>query len=374
MPGSFYVGRLLGIPLLINVSWFVVFAIVTLSLVAGQLPGRYPHWSNATYVAVGLSTSLLFFGSVIVHELAHSVVARRIDIPVKSITLFIFGGMAQITRDARRPSGELAMAAAGPIASFALAALFAVLWVATRRVHEPLTALSGWLALVNLSLGVFNLLPGFPMDGGRILRSLLWWATGSFQKATRIAVGVGYAISYLIIGGGIAIIFTNPSNFLSALWLIVIGWFLRQAASSSLRQSQVRAALEDYQVRDLMSINFPAIPPSTTLLEMTNFHAMGGLRQWFLVVQHGVLQGHVSLSDLHKANEPLWGTTSVTAVMTPLAELIHVEPQVAALEALELMEDKDIHHLPVVESGVLQGVLTHDGLASAAQVRRRLGF
>ncbi len=374
MPGSFYVGRLLGIPLLINVSWFVVFAIVTLSLVAGQLPGRYPHWSNATYVAVGLSTSLLFFGSVIVHELAHSVVARRIDIPVKSITLFIFGGMAQITRDARRPSGELAMAAAGPIASFVLAALFAVLWVATRRVHEPLTALSGWLALVNLSLGVFNLLPGFPMDGGRILRALLWWATGSFQKATRIAVGVGYAISYLIIGGGIAIIFTNPSNFLSALWLIVIGWFLRQAASSSLRQSQVRAALEDYQVRDLMSINFPAIPPSTTLLEMTNFHAMGGLRQWFLVVQHGVLQGHVSLSDLHKANEPLWGTTSVTAVMTPLAELIHVEPQVAALEALELMEDKDIHHLPVVESGVLQGVLTHDGLARAAQVRRRLGF
>ena len=374
MPGSFYVGRLLGIPLLINVSWFVVFAIVTLSLVAGQLPGRYPHWSNATYVAVGLSTSLLFFGSVIVHELAHSVVARRIDIPVKSITLFIFGGMAQITRDARRPSGELAMAAAGPIASFALAALFAVLWVATRRVHEPLTALSGWLALVNLSLGVFNLLPGFPMDGGRILRSLLWWATGSFQKATRIAVGVGYAISYLIIGGAIAIIFTNPSNFLSALWLIVIGWFLRQAASSSLRQSQVRAALEDYQVRDLMSINFPAIPPSTTLLEMTNLHAMGGLRQWFLVVQHGVLQGLVSLSDLHKANEPLWGTTSVTAVMTPLAELIHVEPQVAALEALELMEDKDIHHLPVVESGVLQGVLTHDGLARAAQMRRRLGF
>ncbi len=374
MPGSFYVGRLLGIPLLINVSWFVVFAIVTLSLVAGQLPGRYPHWSNATYVAVGLSTSLLFFGSVIVHELAHSVVARRIDIPVKSITLFIFGGMAQITRDARRPSGELAMAAAGPIASFALAALFAVLWVATRRVHEPLTALSGWLALVNLSLGVFNLLPGFPMDGGRILRSLLWWATGSFQKATRIAVGVGYAISYLIIGGAIAIIFTNPSNFLSALWLIVIGWFLRQAAGSSLRQSQVRAALEDYQVRDLMSINFPAIPPSTTLLEMTNLHAMGGLRQWFLVVQHGVLQGLVSMSDLHKANEPLWGTTSVTAVMTPLAELIHVEPQVAALEALELMEDKDIHHLPVVESGVLQGVLTHDGLARAAQMRRRLGF
>ena len=185
MPGSIRVGSLLGISFHINASWLVVFGLVTAMLAGDRFPATYPTWPPALNLAVALATSLLFFVSIVLHELAHSVVARRLDLPVKSITLFILGGVAQIGHEGTRPAAEMAMAAAGPLASFALAALFGAIWAAFGRTTEPVQALCAWLTINNLVLGIFNMLPGFPMDGGRVFRSLLWWATGNHRVATR---------------------------------------------------------------------------------------------------------------------------------------------------------------------------------------------
>lgn len=374
MPGSIRIGRLLGIPLQINVSWFVIFAAVTLSLVVGQFPAQYPFWSQSTYVIVGLITSLLFFGSVVIHELAHSLVARVIGIPVKSITLFIFGGVAQIGRDAGRPSGELIMAAAGPFSSFGLAALFALLWAVARPFNEPATALAGWLAGINLMLGAFNLVPGFPMDGGRVLRSLLWWATGSQSTATRIAITVGHLVAYGFLLGGVLILFSDRGSLFNGIWLAFIGWFLNQAASASARQARVRDNLRGYSARDLMVWDPPLVSVDASVQDVVTSHFPLARRQWAVVVEGPYLRGAVSIADIRKVPKGRWPFTRIKDVMGPVDPSSAVTPQTDALDVLERMEDREASLLPVVEDGVLAGVITLPALVRAADLRRDLGL
>ena len=373
MPGSIRVGSLLGIPLQINISWFVIFALVTFSLVAVQFPARYPFWSTATYVIVGIATSLLFFASVIVHELAHSMVARVIGVPVKSITLFIFGGVTQITRDAARPVEELTMAAAGPLASFALAGLFALLWAIFRSIHEPTMALAGWLALINLALGLFNLIPGFPMDGGRVLRSLFWWATGSHSRATRIAVAVGHEVAYVLILGGIILVFLIPQYMFNGIWLIFIGWFLTRAASGSLRQTRAREMLQGYTARDLMTTNLSPVPQGLTVQQLVEQYVARTPRSWFLVTDGPQLRGLITTLDARKIPQHRWGSTYVGDVMTPIEHLPKTGPQSEVVDLLEEMEDKEVRHMPVVEHGALVGMVAQNGLLRAARARHELG-
>ena len=374
MPGSFRIGSLLGIPLQLNVSWFVIFAVVTYWLVAGQFPAQYPWWSTETYVVVGLITSLLFFSSVIVHELSHSVVARFIGLPVKSITLFIFGGVAQISRDAARPAGELVMAAAGPCASFVLAGFFTVVWALARSVHEPTTALAGWLAWINFSLGAFNLLPGFPMDGGRVLRSLLWWATGSQTTATRIAVTVGHILAYLMLLAGILTVVFNPRMMFSGMWLAFIGWFLNQAAAGSSRQARVREALQGFNVRDVMTTDLPVVPADITIEEFVSRH--GALRShlWYIVVDGPYFQGMLDLEALKQVPRKKRAFTSVREAMKPLSELALLHPESTAMEALDQLEEHETGQLPVAQNERVIGAVSHMSLLRAAQIRRQLGF
>jgi len=374
MPGSFRIGTLLGIPLQLNISWFVIFGVVTYSLVAGQFPAQYPFWSMQTYVVVGVITSLLFFSSVIVHELSHSIVARFIGLPVKSITLFIFGGVAQISRDASRPAGELVMAAAGPFASFVLAGFFAVVWAMARSVHEPTTALTGWLAWINLSLGVFNLLPGFPMDGGRVLRSLLWWATGSRSTATKIAVTVGHMLAYLILLAGIMMVLFDPRMMFNGIWFAFIGWFLNQAASASARQAKVREALQGFSVRDIMSTTLHTIPGDITLEQFISRHGATTPHLWYVVIEVPYLRGMLDLDDVKRVRRHKWATTTVTEAMTPLNKLSILTSGAAAIDALEEMDAREVARLPVVEGGRLIGVVSHASLLRAGQIRRELGY
>ncbi|MBI2887481.1 MAG: site-2 protease family protein [Chloroflexi bacterium] len=374
MPGSIPVGRLLGVPLRIDLSWFIIFGIVTLSLVLGQFPAQYPFWSQSTYVIVGVATSLLFFGSVVVHELAHSLVARVIGIPVKSITLFIFGGVAQISRDAARPAGELVMAAAGPLSSFLLAGLFLVLWALSRPWHEPTSALAGWLAGINLSLGAFNLMPGFPMDGGRVLRSLLWWATGNQRTATRIAVVVGRGIALLFLLGGIALIVTSPRNMFSGLWLAFIGWFLNQAAGGSARQARLKDALQGYTAGNLMVADPPFVSQDATIQQFVEEYVGNHIRPWALVVQGPHLRGLVNLFEVRRVPQRRWNATPVAEIMTPAHKLSLVTPQMEAVEVLEEMEDREVLQLPVVEGGLVVGVVTRNGILRAADIRQDLRF
>jgi len=233
MRTSFVIGRIFGIPIGVNYSWFIIFIIVTASLALFYFPENYPKWSVETYWGIALVTSLLFFGSVLAHELCHSIVSIHNGIPVRSITLFIFGGVSQISREAAKASDELVMAAAGPLSSLVLGGIFAAIWYLSLPVSEPVAAVAYWLMIINVSLALFNLIPGFPLDGGRVLRSLLWAVT-DYRRATRIAAISGQGIAYLFIVVGIVIMFLG--YWINGLWIAFIGWFLGGAAAASRRE------------------------------------------------------------------------------------------------------------------------------------------
>ncbi|MSQ28569.1 MAG: site-2 protease family protein [Dehalococcoidia bacterium] len=374
LPGTFRVGSLLGIPLQINVSWFVAFGLITVSLVAGQLPDMYPRWDETTLMVVGVTTSLLFFVSVVLHELAHSAIAQMIGIPVRSITLFIFGGVAHIARDPAEPAGELLMAAMGPVASFALAAGFAALWAAARDVHEPITAMAGLLAGINFSLGAFNLIPGFPLDGGRVLRSILWWGTGSHRTATHIAGWFGRSLALFLIVLGVALAMSRPGAMLSGVWMIAVGWFVNQAVTGNMRQLRFRESLNGYVASDLMASNLHLLPPGLTIQEAVNrFFGATGWR-WFLVAEGNTLRGLVTLSDISRVPKREWSNTLVRSVMTAADDLTTVAPDWPAPDVLDAMQEKGYQQTPVVQDGQLLGVVTAVNLFEAAHTRRELGF
>lgn len=250
MRGSIRIGKIFGIPIGLHYSWFVIFGIVTFSLSYYIYPDSYPGWSNSMYWLIGIITSLLFFCSVLAHELSHSLVSRRNGVPIKSITLFIFGGVARISRESSRASGEFKMAIAGPLSSMVIAGIFTVIWLISRNSNEPVAALSSWLAYINGSLAVFNMIPGFPLDGGRVLRSILWGATRNYRRATRIATRIGQGVAYLMIIGGLVIAFKY--DWLSGIWLAFIGWFLNNAATASFSQVTLREGLGNFTAGDVM--------------------------------------------------------------------------------------------------------------------------
>lgn len=231
MGNTLNLGKLFGIRFRLHFSWFIIFLLVTISLV-------HPDYSEWSYWLIGTATSLLFFVSVVGHELSHSLVGRASGIPIGSITLFIFGGFAEMTREVDRPSKELKMALAGPAFSLMLSGLFGLGWLVFSRAAEPVSAMLFSLLVMNGALAVFNLIPAFPLDGGRVFRSLLWHYTGSYSRSTRIAASVGQGVGYLFIAGGAAIIFLAPFglSWLDGMWAMLVGWFLARAALASYRQ------------------------------------------------------------------------------------------------------------------------------------------
>ena len=255
----FNLGKLFGIQFRLHFTWFIIFILVTVSLVA-------PNYSQWLYWVMGIITSLLFFVSVVAHELAHSLVGRVNGIPIRSITLFIFGGVAQMTREVTRPGAELKMAAAGPICSLAIGGLFGLLWLFIPNIAAPIATMILWLAIVNGALAAFNLIPGFPLDGGRVFRSLLWRFTDNYSRSTQIATRVGQAVGYSFILGGISIIFLRPFGFslLDGVWIVFVGWFLENAASASYRQLRWDEAVRSFITSQTTTTDHPVIPPDTT--------------------------------------------------------------------------------------------------------------
>ncbi len=264
MGSTFNLGKLFGIQFRLHFGWFIIFILVTVSLV-------YPDYSQWLYWIMGIVTSLLFFASVVAHELAHSLVGKANGIPIESITLFIFGGVAQMTREATRPTAELKMAAAGPICSLVIGGFFGLLLLIP-NIPEPATYMIFRLAVMNGMLAAFNLIPGFPLDGGRVFRSLLWRFTGSYSRSTRIATRVGQGIGYLFILGGILVIFLQPFDlswlvgwsWFDGIWITFIGWFLLSAASASYRQLHWQEALPGFTASEATPTDYPAVPPDTT--------------------------------------------------------------------------------------------------------------
>ncbi len=370
---AFNLGSLFGIQFRLHYTWFIVFILITASLSWQVFPLSYPAWPLVLYWVVGIITSLLFFGSVVAHELAHSLVGRANGIPVKSITLFIFGGVSLMTREATRARDELLMAGAGPACSLAIGGLFGLLYLITRDVVAPLADMAFLLAYVNVTLAAFNLIPGFPLDGGRVFRSLLWRVTGNYRRSTQVATRVGQGVGYLFILGGILIAFLQPFglDWFNGLWLAFIGWFLENAASASYRQAQWRETLQGFSVAQVMTSDCPVISPDVTFGQLVGGYIFPSRHQCFLVADEGRLEG-VLMLDVESIPRQDWAVTRVRELMTPIGQLRMAHPDRNALSVLDEMNERDLNQMPVVGEGGVMGLITRDSLLRLPRTRSGL--
>jgi len=332
----------------------LVFALMAFSL-AAQFSKEHPNWGVAHYWTVGLVTCLLFFVSIILHELAHCLVARAAGLPVQSITLFILGGVSQIGKEAQRPGIEFLVSAAGPLASVVLSASFAILHMTSRASFETVAAISEWLAEINLVLMFFNLIPAFPLDGGRILRSALWAISGDFSKATRVSSVIGRTTSVLFFLGGV--LFVIAGQFTYGLWPSLIGWFLWAASRQNQRQADLRDSLAGLTASDLMVSNCPRIQTGTSLARLERGVDSSSHPRWFLVLNGASFEGILAWEQVVAVARELWDQTVIEALMTPLAALRWVRPQQGVVHILEAMDREGILQVPVVDNGRVLGVL-----------------
>jgi Zn-dependent protease/predicted transcriptional regulator len=359
-----------GIDVGVHYSWFIVFVLITYSLTA-RFASEHPHWTLAEHYMVGIATSLLFFSSILVHELAHSFVALAKGIPVRSVTLFVFGGVAQIGREPDRPMTEFQIAIAGPIASALLAVGFGIVAYLAGDQFERLSALAGWLSSINLLLAAFNLVPGFPLDGGRIFRAALWHMTGSLTKATRIAAGTGQGVGYALIFLGIWTGFSV--NWFSGLWLAFIGWFLMNAAQESVVQVSIRSALSGLTAEDVMSRDCPSVSGRMSLAELIQNHVLRTGQRCFTVMDGDRLEGLVTLHHIKAVPQERWAQISVEEAMTPVSQVRVVAPDQPLLEVLRLLDSQDVNQVPVAKNGSLLGMITRERLLRVLSAHVELG-
>jgi Zn-dependent protease len=374
MGSGWKVGRLAGIDISIHPSWLVIAFLITYSLAGSQLPRDFPGWSDAQYWIVAAATAALFFASVLAHELSHALVARRFGLAVEGITLFIFGGVTTIDADSRTPREEALIAIAGPAASLVIGGALVVIGL---FVNQPqLGALLAWLGFVNVALAVFNLIPGFPMDGGRVLRAFLWRIRGDRLVATRSAAVVGRTFAYGLVGLGVFIAL-QPGGIFSGLWLAVIGWFLSNAAESTLMQAGVEQSLRGVRVRDAMDPNPPEVSPNETVAELVNERMLRGEDRSYLVRHDdGGLAGIVTLRDVRELAREDWPVARVTEIMTRFADLATIGPDAPMADALRLIQERLVGQLPVVEpdSRIPLGMVTRRGILRLIDARMKLGL
>ena len=371
MGSGWKVGRLAGIDISIHPSWLVIAFLITYSLAGSQFPRQFGGWSEGQYWIVAAATAALFFASVLAHELSHAVLARRFGLKVEGITLFIFGGVTSIDTDSRTPREEALIAAAGPAASLLIGAVLIGIDV---FVDQPqLAALVGWLGFVNIALGIFNLIPGFPMDGGRVLRAFIWKVRGDRLTATRNAALVGRLFAYGLVGIGVFIAL-QPGGIVSGLWLAVIGWFLSNAAESTLMQAGVERSLNGVRVRDAMDPNPPAVSPNETVADLVNERMLGGEDRSYLVRhEDGGLAGIVTLKDVSRLARDDWPVARVTDIMTRFADLVTIGPDAPMAEALQLIQARVVAQLPVLEpdSRLPLGIVTRRGILKLINARMK---
>jgi len=366
------IGKAFGIPLKLHYSWFIVFVLITWSLAVGYFPKAYPDWNLIISISAAIITSLLFFASVLIHELAHSLVARSAGIPIISINLFIFGGVSQMSEEPRQPQAEFRMAFAGPLASLILGGMFIAAWNWLR--YDPefefVMAICRWLGPINLFLAAFNLIPGFPLDGGRVLRSLLWWRSGNLNSATKVASNIGRGIGYLLILGGIVIVFMG--NLISGLWLAFIGWFLENAAAGSYKQVALQDMLKGYRVSELMTSDCLSISSDMTISQIINEYILTSGRRCFPVVQDDRLLGLITMHDIKTVARDQWTIKRAGEVMSPIERLKVISPEDDLASALKFLTEQNINQLPVIKDGKFKGIIARDNLLSFISVRSEL--
>ena len=369
MNASIKLGRVWGIPIGLHFSWFLIFGLVTWSLAVGYFPEEYPSLATPAYWILGALTSILFFGSVLVHELAHALVALRNKLPVRAINLFIFGGVAELTQEPRSAGAEFRIAIAGPLSSLGLAALFGGLYLLDQQI-PLLAAPSIWLARINLLLALFNLIPGFPLDGGRVLRAAIWWKTDDLRKATQAASVSGQLVAFGFMATGIFI--AANGNFFNGLWFIFIGWFLQNAAASSLAQTHMQDSLRGITAAQAMHSEYPRVSGLTPISQLVEESILKNGQRSFLVDEGGQVQGMLTLSDIRAIPERKWGFITTQQIMKPLERLVRVEPTTELTAALQLMEEAKVSQLPVIEDNRVLGLLSRDSIFNYLRVRAEL--
>jgi len=370
-PQGIRIGRIFGIPIYLDLSWILIFGLITLSL-AMQFTQEHPQWTTTEHWALGILTSALFFASVVFHELAHSVVAQRYKIKVLSITLFIFGGLARIGREPEKAVQEFNIAIAGPLASGFLAGLFYLL---TRifPYSQMMGALSTHLYETNFLLAAFNLLPGFPLDGGRIFRAMVWGATKDYARATRVAGASGKIIAYGMIIFGV---WSAINGRWGGIWLGFIGWFLLNAAQASVAQVTIRETLSGLRAADVMTRDVPTVPGNTSLEEYSNEVLRTG-RRIHIVTMDDRLVGLMNVAALNRVPRDEWGCNSVQAMMVPRESILWASPEEPLQRLLERLIAADVNQMPVVSHGEegtanIIGMVTREAILRVIQTRSEL--
>jgi Zn-dependent protease len=374
--GGIPIGKAFGISLRLHYSWFFIFALVTWALAAAYFPSEYPSWSLSARIAAGLITSILFFASVLVHELMHSIVSQRQGVPVQSITLFFLGGVSQITSEPKQPGDEFRMAIVGPLSSLVIGGILLGVYYQWRTVDtfavQFVTGIAYWLGFINVFLGVFNLIPGFPLDGGRVLRSLIWWRSRNLTSATRIASNVGRAVGFVLIFIGIWFIFTG--NWFDGIWLALIGWFLESAAVGSYQQLLMQEMLKGHVASEVMSGDCVVVPPDMTIDHLVNGNILTSGRRCFPVGSGSEIMGLMTLHNVKEVPRDQWTTETVKEAMTPLDKLKWVRPDEELSSVLRILTQDNINQVPVVQDNKIIGMVSRENLLNFVHVRSRLGM
>jgi len=361
--GAWRIATIMGIPIRLHFSWLVIFGLITWSLSTYYFPMAAPDLPASSYWVKGVLAALLLFGSVAFHELAHSFVAQRYKIPIESITLFIFGGVAQMAGEPPHPKAEFRIAVAGPLSSFFLAVVFFIL--AGWSSGSP-AALFSYLARINLFIALFNLIPGFPMDGGRVFRSAVWAKTGNLYRATRQASRVGRGIALFFIVLGVLSLFTGAPG---GIWMILIGWFLHSAAQASYSQSTIQASLSGVKVKDVMVKEIISLSAEMSIAEAVEAYFLRYGFGGFPVMDGGRFVGMFTLRETTTVQREEWAVTPVSRAYVPHDSRWEISPDEDALRALELMVREDKGRIAVTDRGRLVGLITRNGIARYMQIK-----
>ena len=374
MEAQIKLGRIFGIQIGLHYSWLIIAVLISLSL-SGYFTEAHPDWSRGTIWAMAIATAILFFVAILLHELSHAAVAKMRGLPVSSITLFALGGVAQIDKEPEDAKTEFWMAIVGPIASavigfVCLGLAWTLGWSPPTEPVTPLMAMLVWLGYINIILAIFNLIPGFPMDGGRILRAIIWWFTGNANRAMRAASLTGQVIAFGFIVLGLWQFFSGAG--FGGLWMAFIGWFLLTAAKASYTQVELKEKLQGVSVGDLMSRDCPVLDRNENLQTFVDDYLLKTGQRCFMVVQNGEPVGLITPNEIKTVERRLWAFKTASDAMRPIESLHVVTPEMSAIEALEIIGREGVNQLPVVENTKLKGIISREQIINYLFTRKEL--
>jgi len=375
MRSNIKLGRIAGIEIGLHFSWFIIAFLIAFSL-AAHFHAVRPSWNDAVVWGVSIGTAILFFITLLLHELAHSLVAKSRGLKVRAITLFALGGVSQIESEASDASSEFWIAIVGPLTSLVIGLVLLGIvrslgWTPGHEPASPLAAVLLWLGYINVLLAVFNMIPGYPLDGGRVFRAIVWWITKKPEKSTRIAALVGEVVAFLFILYGLVRFFMG-GNF-GGLWMAFIGWFLLEASRSSYAQVGIMAGLRDHRVADIMESNCTQVEGYLSLRDFVDHYLLHSGSRCFVVEQDHHVAGIVTPNEVRQVNRENWDQTSVQSVMRPLDSLRKVPPDMPAVKALELMSQGNLNQLAVVSNGKLLGIFSRGQILRFLQLHSGMG-